>query len=391
MKGVVVLGATGSVGRSTLDVLARHPDRFRVIALTANRDVDAMAAACRAHRPQLAVMADPAAAQALAAALPAGLGVEVAAGAPALAAAAADPRAELVMAAIVGGAGLVPTMAAVQAGRQVLLANKEALVMAGGLMIEAARRSGASLLPIDSEHNAIFQCLPRGEAGVGSTAGVAKITLTASGGPFRDWPAARIATAGPAAACAHPTWQMGRKISVDSASLMNKGLETIEAHWLFGLPPTRIDVVVHPQSVVHSLVSYVDGSVLAQLGNPDMRTPIAHALGYPERLANGVEALDLCRIGRLDFEPPDEARFPCLRLARQAMASPAAAVVLNAANEVAVGAFLEERLDFPGIADCVAATLDAVDAAAPASLDEVRELDHIARQRALELIPRRGR
>ncbi|MDY6813964.1 MAG: 1-deoxy-D-xylulose-5-phosphate reductoisomerase [Pseudomonadota bacterium] len=391
MKGVVVLGATGSVGRSTLDVLARHADRFRVVALTANRDVDAMAAACRAHRPQLAVMADPAAAQALAAALPAALGVEIAAGAPALAAAAADPRAELVMAAIVGGAGLVPTMAAVQAGRRVLLANKEALVMAGGLMIEAARRSGASLLPIDSEHNAIFQCLPRATADGADTAGVAKITLTASGGPFRDWPAARIASAGPAAACAHPTWQMGRKISVDSASLMNKGLETIEAHWLFGLPPSRIDVVVHPQSVVHSLVSYVDGSVLAQLGNPDMRTPIAHALGHPERLANGVAALDLCRVGRLDFEPPDEARFPCLRLAREAMTSPAAAVVLNAANEVAVGAFLEGRLDFPGIADCVAATLDVLAAPAPTSLDEVRELDHIARQRALELVPRRGR
>lgn len=389
MRSITILGATGSVGASTLDLVRRNPEAWRIVALTAHSNAAELARLAREFGARLAVIADESRYAELKEAL-AGSDVEVAAGRTALCEAAARP-ADIVMAAIVGCAGLGPVMAAIEQGRTVALANKEALVSAGEVMTAAVKKYGATLLPVDSEHNAIFQCLPRATADGADTAGVAKITLTASGGPFRDWPAARIASAGPAAACAHPTWQMGRKISVDSASLMNKGLETIEAHWLFGLPPSRIDVVVHPQSVVHSLVSYVDGSVLAQLGNPDMRTPIAHALGHPERLANGVAALDLCRVGRLDFEPPDEARFPCLRLAREAMTSPAAAVVLNAANEVAVGAFLEGRLDFPGIADCVAATLDVLAAPAPSSLDEVRELDHIARQRALELVPRRGR
>jgi 1-deoxy-D-xylulose-5-phosphate reductoisomerase len=362
MTGVTVLGSTGSIGVSTLDVLARHPDRFRVVALTANSDVETMLAQCRRFRPELVAMADPQAALALRERLAGVQGApEVLAGVEGLAQAATLPEAQVVMAAIVGAAGLVPTLAAAQAGKRLLLANKEALVVAGALLMEAVARSGAVLLPIDSEHNAIFQCLPPGFADGLARVGVERILLTASGGPFLNTPREALAAVTPEQACAHPNWDMGRKISVDSATMMNKGLELIEACWLFGTGPERVQVVVHRQSVIHSLVQYVDGSVLAQLGNPDMRTPIAHALGWPERLISGVPPLDLFAVGRLDFEPPDLGRFPCLGLAIAAAASGGTApAVLNAANEVAVAAFLGGRIGFMGIADVVEETLAAL-------------------------------
>ncbi len=288
------------------------------------------------------------------------------------------------MAAIVGAAGLPAAMAAARAGKRVLLANKEALVMAGALFIDAVRAGGATLLPIDSEHNAIFQCLPGGLADGG---GIAKILLTASGGPFRTMPLERMAAVTPDEACAHPNWSMGRKISVDSATMMNKGLEVIEARWLFGLEPDRIEVVIHPQSVIHSMVQYVDGSVLAQLGNPDMRTPIAHALAYPDRVESGVRSLDLAAIGRLDFERPDHARFPCLELAYHALeAGGSAPATLNAANEVAVAAFLDRRVRFSDIADVVARVLDGDRAASPVGLDDVLAIDADARRRAMQAV-----
>jgi 1-deoxy-D-xylulose-5-phosphate reductoisomerase len=362
MTGVTVLGSTGSIGVSTLDVLARHPDRFRVVALTANSDVETMLAQCRRFRPGLVAMADPQAALVLRERLAGVQGApEVLAGVEGLAQAATLPEAQVVMAAIVGAAGLVPTLAAAQAGKRLLLANKEALVVAGALLMEAVARSGAVLLPIDSEHNAIFQCLPPGFADGLARVGVERILLTASGGPFLNTPREALAAVTPEQACAHPNWDMGRKISVDSATMMNKGLELIEACWLFGTGPERVQVVVHRQSVIHSLVQYVDGSVLAQLGNPDMRTPIAHALGWPERLISGVLPLDLFAVGRLDFEPPDLGRFPCLGLAIAAAASGGTApAVLNAANEVAVAAFLGGRIGFMGIADVVEETLAAL-------------------------------
>jgi 1-deoxy-D-xylulose-5-phosphate reductoisomerase len=362
MTGVTVLGSTGSIGVSTLDVLARHPDRFRVVALTANSDVETMLAQCRRFRPELVAMADPQAALVLRERLAGVQGApEVLAGVEGLAQAATLPEAQVVMAAIVGAAGLVPTLAAAQAGKRLLLANKEALVVAGALLMEAVARSGAVLLPIDSEHNAIFQCLPPGFADGLARVGVERILLTASGGPFLNTPREALAAVTPEQACAHPNWDMGRKISVDSATMMNKGLELIEACWLFGTGPERVQVVVHRQSVIHSLVQYVDGSVLAQLGNPDMRTPIAHALGWPERLISGVPPLDLFAVGRLDFEPPDLGRFPCLGLAIAAAASGGTApAVLNAANEVAVAAFLGGRIGFMGIADVVEETLAAL-------------------------------
>jgi len=378
---VAILGSTGSIGVSTLDVIARHPERYQVVALSAHRDVQGMLDQCRQFRPSLAAMADPAAATALQRAVAAeGLGVEVMAGPAGLDAVATHPDATDLMAAIVGAAGVLPTLAAVRLGRRILLANKEALVVSGALFMAAAKASGAQILPIDSEHNAVFQCLPPGFGGGLDRVGVEHILLTASGGPFRCRPLSELHDVTPVQACAHPNWEMGRKISVDSATMMNKGLEVIEARWLFDAHPEQIRVVVHPQSVIHSMVQYVDGSVLAQLGNPDMRTPIAHALAWPERHSSGVAMLDLFEIARLDFEPPDLVRFPCLRLAFEAvMAGGTAPAVLNAANEVAVARFLDGELGFTGIAEVVERTLDSVDIGAADSLDELLAVDARAR------------
>ncbi len=391
MKKLTVLGATGSIGVSTLDVVARHPDRFEVVALTGNSRIDALYEQCLQHRPRYAVVGREQDVAGLAARLRgAGLQTEVMAGPQALAFVAALPEVDAVMAAIVGAAGLQPTLAAVRAGKQILLANKEVLVMAGALFMAELRAHGATLLPIDSEHNAVFQSLPADYAGDPARAGVARILLTASGGPFRGVSLERLAAVTPAEACAHPNWSMGRKISVDSATMMNKGLEVIEAHWLFNVAPDQIEVVVHPQSVIHSLVQYVDGSVVAELGNPDMRTPIAHALAWPERIAAGVAPLDLPALARLDFEQPDFGRFPCLALAYRALrAGGNAAAVLNAANEVAVAAFLADRLPFLGIAGLIAATLDAVPVAAMPDLDAILAADAQARAVATELLERR--
>ena len=392
MIGVTVLGSTGSIGKSTLDVLARHPARFRAVALTANRDVEALAAQCVSVRPDYAVMADAAAAAALRTRLAAlGVPTRVLQGTEGLCAVCELPEARYVMAAIVGAAGLMPTLAAARAGKRVLLANKEALVMAGPLFMAAVRSGGAEVLPIDSEHNAVFQCLPpRFGAGL-EAIGVRRILLTASGGPFRSTPLEDLGSVTPEQACAHPNWSMGRKISVDSATMMNKGLEVIEAHWLFGADLDRIDVVLHPQSVVHSLVEYTDGSVLAQLGNPDMRTPIAHALGWPERLDSGVPSLKLVDVGRLDFEAPDDHRFPCIGLAyaalRQGGAAPA---VLNAANEVAVQAFLDGRLAFMAIPEVIDEVLVGVPATAPPDLEALLAVDAEARQRAARVVAKAG-
>ncbi len=388
MIGVTVLGSTGSIGVSTLDVLARHPHRYRVVALTAHRDWRRMTEQCLAFRPELAVMVDPQAAAELERTLAAaGVSTRVAAGAAALEEAAALPEVASVMAAIVGGAGLPPTLAAARAGKRVLLANKEALVMAGRLLMEEVAASGAELLPIDSEHNAIFQCMPAGFRGGLAPIGVEKILLTASGGPFRSVPLAELERVTPDEACNHPNWEMGRKISVDSATMMNKGLEVIEAHWLFGASPEQIEVVIHPQSMIHSLVQYNDGSVLAELGNPDMRTPIAHALAWPDRIASGVEPLDLVAVGRLDFEAPDLERFACLRLAFEALrAGGSASVVLNAANEVAVAAFLHGRLGFLGIPAVIEETLQRVEHGPAETLEEIHEFDRRARRVAEELV-----
>ncbi|HEV7166259.1 MAG TPA: 1-deoxy-D-xylulose-5-phosphate reductoisomerase [Gammaproteobacteria bacterium] len=384
MIGVTVLGSTGSVGVSTLDVIARHRDRFRVVALTANRDVDGLFKQCLEHQPRLAVMVEEAAAKRLETLVrDSGLKIEVRSGRAALLEAAAAEDGRYVMAAIVGAAGLEATMAAVHAGKRVLLANKEALVMAGRIFMDAVRKRGVELMPIDSEHNAVFQCMPGGYRPGAWPQGVRRILLTASGGPFRGWPQERLAEVTPAEACAHPNWSMGRKISVDSATMMNKGLEVIEACWLFDTGPERIEVVVHPQSVIHSMVEYEDGSVLAQLSNPDMRTPIAHGLGWPERLDAGVEPLDMLARGNLDFEPPDLEAFPCLGLAMQAArAEGGAPVILNAANEVAVAAFLAGRLPFTGIAELVAAMLDKMDALRADTLEAVLALDRRARDTA---------
>ncbi len=390
MIGVTVLGSTGSVGVSTLDVLARHSERFRVVALTADRDWERMARQCEVHRPEVAVMVREDAAVALRERL-AGLAdpPEVLSGVAGLEAVAALPQAQYVMAAIVGAAGLPPTLAAARTGKRLLLANKESLVVAGALLMEALESSGAEILPIDSEHNAIFQCLPPNFGEGLPKVGVERILLTASGGPLRTWPVEQLAAVTPEQACAHPTWAMGRKISVDSATMMNKGLEVIEACWLFGTDTSRIQVVIHPQSVIHSLVQYQDGSVLAQLGNPDMRTPIAHALGWPERLDAGVAPLDLFKIGHLDFEEPDLERFPCLDLAFQAARHGGTApVVLNAANEVAVAAFLDRGIDLPGIAAVVAATLDDLphESVVGQDLAFLLDVDRRARERAEQLV-----
>ena len=380
--GVAILGSTGSIGASTLDVLQRHPDRFRVVALTAHRDVEALFRQCLTHEPDVAVLADADAAERLRERLrAAGRSVEVLAGIAGLEHAATLPEAAYVMAAIVGAAGLLPTLAAARAGKRVLLANKEALVMAGPLFMAAIRSHGAELLPIDSEHNALFQCLPANFASIGlAAAGVRRILLTGSGGPFRTAPLAQLADVTPEQACAHPNWNMGRKISVDSATMMNKGLEVIEAHWLFEAPTAVIEVVVHPRSVIHSMVEYQDGSVLAQLGNPDMRTPIAHALAWPRRLASGAAFLDFARLGKLEFQAPDFARFPCLRLAFAALeVGGTAPAVLNAANEMAVQAFLDRRIRFTDIAAVVEHVLEHVSVSAAEDLAAILEGDLEAR------------
>ncbi|WP_165669719.1 1-deoxy-D-xylulose-5-phosphate reductoisomerase [Metapseudomonas otitidis] len=390
---VSVLGATGSIGLSTLDVIARHPLRYEVFAISGFSRLAELQTLCMRHQPRFAVVPDAPAARVLQEALVvAGLGTQVLSGEAGLCEVAAHPDVDTVMAAIVGAAGLRPTLAAVEAGKRVLLANKEALVMSGALFIQAVRRHGAVLLPIDSEHNAIFQCLP-GDYGRGLVqVGVRRILLTASGGPFRETPLEALDNVTPEQACAHPNWSMGRKISVDSASMMNKGLELIEACWLFDAAPSQIEVVIHPQSVIHSLVDYVDGSVLAQLGNPDMRTPIAHALAWPERVDSGVAPLDLFRIGRLDFQEPDEGRFPCLRLARLAAeAGGSAPAMLNAANEVAVAAFLERRIRFTEIASIIDQVLNREAALAVESLDAVVEADARARAAAQQWLVRNGR
>jgi 1-deoxy-D-xylulose-5-phosphate reductoisomerase len=392
MQQVTVLGATGSIGISTLDVLSRHPERYGIFALTADRQWQLLASQCIQHQPRYAVLRDPVAALELENALSRqGCATEVLQGADAFAEVAAHAEVDTVMAAIVGAAGLLPTLAAVKAGKKVLLANKEALVMAGGLFTRAVAEHGATLLPIDSEHNAIFQCLPNHRSdylqqGLASS-GVRKILLTASGGPFRETPLEQLRDVTPEQACAHPNWSMGQKISVDSATMLNKGLELIEACWLFSTYPAQIEVVIHPQSVIHSLVEYIDGSVLAQLGNPDMRTPIAHALAWPERIESGVASLDLFATARLDFSVPDYERFPCLRLAQEAATTGATApAVLNAANEVAVAAFLQRRLRFDQISQVIESVLMRLPITEPASLDVVQNADSEARAMAMSVI-----
>ena len=389
-ESISVLGSTGSIGTSTLDVVARHPDRFSVHALTGRTRLDVLARQCVAHAPRRAVVETAADATSLRERLDA-LGhrasLQIDHGPAALCEVAGEG--DVIMAAIVGAAGLPAAMAAARAGRRVLLANKEALVMAGALFMDAIAANGATLLPIDSEHNAVFQCLP---ASIDAKArgGIERVLLTASGGPFRTMPLAQMDSVTPAQAVAHPNWSMGRKISVDSATMMNKGLEVIEARWLFGVTSERIEVVIHPQSVVHSMVSYVDGSVLAQMGNPDMRTPIAHALAYPDRIPSGVGPLDLAKVGRLDFEKPDFARFPCLDLAYRALgAGDDAPTILNAANEIAVQAFLDERIRFTAIADVVAEVLDALPSTGARSFDDVIATDARARERAVAAVERR--
>ncbi len=390
--GITILGSTGSIGVSTLDVLRRHADRFRVIALTAHQDIEALFQQCLLHEPAYAVMADPDCAARLRDRLQSvGRSVEVLAEVTGLEQVAALPEVSHVMAAIVGAAGLLPTLAAAQAGKRVLLANKEALVMAGPLFMAAVREYGAELLPIDSEHNAIFQCLPPAFAAEGlDAAGVRRILLTGSGGPFRVTPLDQLPDVTPEQACAHPNWSMGRKISVDSATMMNKGLEVIEAHWLFGASPKRIEVVIHPQSVIHSMVEYQDGSVLAQLGHPDMRTPIAHALAWPQRLASGAAFLNFTQLAKLEFQTPDFGRFPGLQLAFAALETGGTApAILNAANEVAVQAFLERRIRFTAIAAVVEWALERVPVSAVETLTTILAADADARRVANEWIATR--
>jgi len=390
---ITILGATGSIGLSTLDVVARHPDRYDVFALTGFSRLAELRALCLKHRPRYAVVSDQAQARILQDQLHAdGVSTRVLDGEGGLSEVAAHPEVDVVMAAIVGAAGLKPTLAAVQAGKRVLLANKEALVMSGALFMQALRDSGAVLLPIDSEHNAIFQCLPTDYSQGLGTVGVRRILLTASGGPFREMAPDLLSDVTPEQACAHPNWSMGRKISVDSASMMNKGLELIEACWLFDARPHQVEVVIHPQSVIHSMVDYVDGSVLAQLGNPDMRTPIAHALAWPERIESGVSALDLLRVGRLDFQAPDDRRFPCLRLARTAAeVGGTAPAMLNAANEVAVDAFLNRRIRFTEIASIIDYVLNHEASVPTVCLEDVLAADRRARDVAGQWLYRNGR
>lgn len=388
--GLTVLGATGSVGASTLDVVARHPDRYSIFALSAHRSAEGLREICVRHQPRYAVLSgldeNPLVRKRFA---EAGCRSELLFGAKALEEVAASSGSDVVMAAIVGAAGLAPTLAAAAAGKRVLLANKEALVMAGPLFMRAVRDASAELLPIDSEHNAVFQCLPHGAHARPLLTAVRRILLTASGGPFRSLPLDRLAGVTPDEACAHPNWVMGRKISVDSATMMNKGLEVIEARWLFDMEPDRIEVLIHPQSIVHSLVEYVDGSMIAQLSNPDMRVPIAHALGFPDRIDSGASPLDLGAIGQLSFERPDLGRFPCLALAYSALrADGGAAAVLNAANEVAVESFLAGRLRFTGIPGVIEGALESVSAGSAGDLASVLDADARARRAAATAVVR---
>ena len=388
MIGISVLGSTGSIGISTLDVIAQHPERYRAVGLAANRDVEGLFQQCDRFQPTVVAMADEASAAELAKRLGSiGSSIEVLAGEAGVIAIAELTDAEMVMAAIVGAAGLTPTLAAVRKGKRILLANKESLVVAGDLFMREAKAHKASVLPIDSEHNAVFQCMPQDfEQGLAAK-GVKRILLTASGGPFRTWTNDQLKSATPEQACAHPNWSMGRKISVDSATMMNKGLEVIEARWLFDATPEQIKVVVHPQSVVHSMVQYVDGSVLAQLGNPDMRTPIAHAMAWPERHGSGVASLDLFEVARLDFEEPDTQRFPCLRLAFDAVAAAGVApAVLNAANEVAVDAFLSKQLAFVRIPEIIETVLSQNLEGDLDSVEGLMAIDQAARAATEQLI-----
>ena len=384
MIGVTVLGSTGSIGVSTLDVLRRHPDHFSVVALAANNSVDKLLQQVIEFQPQYAVLVNREAAQQLRQRIARkGLTTEVLDGADALEVVASLSQVDAVMAAIVGAAGLRSALAAATSGKRVLLANKESLVVAGQLFMDAVEQHQATLLPIDSEHNAIFQCMPAD----GGKEGVKRILLTASGGPFRNASVDSLQQVTPEQACAHPNWDMGRKISVDSATMMNKGLEVIEAHWLFDLAPRDIQVVVHPQSVIHSMVEYIDGSVLAQLGNPDMRTPIAHALAWPRRIDSGVASLDLFEIARLDFEQPDFARFPCLQLAYDVVAAGGVMpAVLNAANEVAVDAFLGGRIPFPAIARLNQAVMESAEQMQPQSIEHLLEVDQRSRSQAEQIM-----
>jgi len=386
--GVSVLGSTGSIGISTLDVIAQHPERYRAVGLASNTDVEGLFKQCERFQPAVVAMADEASATELAKRLRSiGSSIEVLAGEAGVIAIAEMVDAEMVMAAIVGAAGLTPTLAAVRKGKRILLANKESLVVAGDLFMREAKAHDALVLPIDSEHNAVFQCMPQDFDQGLATKGVKRILLTASGGPFRTWPKEQLLSVTPEQACAHPNWSMGRKISVDSATMMNKGLEVIEARWLFNATPEQIKVVVHPQSVVHSMVQYVDGSVLAQLGNPDMRTPIAHAMAWPERHGSGVASLDLFDIARLDFEEPDTQRFPCLRLAFDAVAAAGVApAVLNAANEVAVDAFLNKQLAFVRIPEIIETVLSQNIEGDLDSVDGLMAIDQAARAATEQLL-----
>jgi 1-deoxy-D-xylulose-5-phosphate reductoisomerase len=388
MQTLTVLGSTGSIGTSTLDVVSRHPDRFQVFALTAYRQVNLLFKQCLQFRPRYAVLLDETAASELRTLLrDAGLTTEVLTGAAALEQVCVAPEVDSVMAAIVGAAGLRPTLAAARAGKKILLANKETLVMAGKVFMDAIHASGSVLLPIDSEHNAIFQALPRHYNGDAAQHGVRRILLTASGGPFRNTPLADLKNVTPEQACAHPNWSMGQKISVDSASMMNKGLEVIEAHWLFNAAADDIQVVVHPQSVIHSLVEYVDGSVIAQLGNPDMRTPIAYGLAYPERIDSGVAALDLFKVATLNFTPPDFERFPCLALAYQALRTAGTAPsLLNAANEIAVAAFLDRKIAFLAIPKLIDKVLNQLPIQPVTCIEDVLEADAQARAAAEQVV-----
>ena len=387
LERLSVLGSTGSIGVSTLDVVARHPQRYKLFALTANTSVDALFQQCIQFQPLYAVLKDEAAANQLRLRLNTeGLAIEVLSGQKGLIFAAEHPQVTCVMAAIVGAAGLEPTLAAVRQGKKVLLANKESLVMAGGLFMDAVVDAGAQLLPIDSEHNAIFQCMPSDYKNLAQS-GIRKILLTGSGGPFRTMSVSELVDVTPDQACAHPNWSMGRKISVDSATMMNKGLEFIEACWMFDVKPSDIDVVVHPQSIIHSMVEYIDGSVLAQLGNPDMRTPIAHGMAWPERIESGVASLDFMAISKLDFEAPNYERFPCLKLAMDVAADAnRLAATLNAANEVAVEAFLQEQISFPSIACVIDEVLQKTEVIEPSSLEAVKLADAQARRLALSIV-----
>ena len=388
-KNITVLGSTGSIGCSTLAVISQYPESYRIFALTANKNTAVLVEQCKQLRPSYVVLMDSqTAAEVREQLLKLDIATEVLEGIDNLVAVASASEVDTVMAAIVGAAGLVPTLAAVKAGKKVLLANKEALVMAGNLFVKAQAESNSHMLPIDSEHNAIFQCLPS-EYHSPERAGIARIILTGSGGPFRQWPYEAIRSATPEQACNHPNWSMGKKISVDSATLMNKGLEVIEACWLFHVTPDLIDVVIHPQSVIHSMVEYIDGSVLAQLGNPDMRTPIAHALAWPQRIASGVASLDIITTASLDFEAPDHDRFPALSIAIDSIRAGAGApILLNAANEIAVDAFLQRLIRFDQIAEIWQRVMDAIEPEEPDNLEMVQYLDKTARKKAVEEVKR---